>query len=304
MPESKSIQLLLVEDDLEDEQLLSEALLEIEETRLWHNWNSATLVRVDQLVDALDCLNRESFDAILLNLTLPDGGMLLDCFRAVHDCAGSTPIVVLADSEDRNLANLLLRSGAQDVLLKTELECGPLARSIRFAVERHRRINSLRTSPFEDELTGALNRTSFFAFASRYLDLSNLGGLPLMAGSIEITGLPDATQTGRDTRDLLLLHAADALRSVFEPPTLIGFLGASRFGLLTAAFTRTTAEALLNRAALRIESALAESRASTRVSFSIAPIDGEVDLEELLGENSIEFASRTHSHAKTVMLAD
>ena len=33
----------------------------------------------------------------------------------------------------------LIRSGAEDVLLKSELECAPLARAIRYAIERQRR---------------------------------------------------------------------------------------------------------------------------------------------------------------------
>ena len=58
----------MVEDDLEDEQLLCEALIEIEENRQWCNWRNASVVQVDQLADALDCLRAERFDAILLNL--------------------------------------------------------------------------------------------------------------------------------------------------------------------------------------------------------------------------------------------
>ena len=46
---------------------------------------------------------------------------------------------MLADQPDENLANRLLRDGAQDVLLKSELECTPLARSVRYAIERQRR---------------------------------------------------------------------------------------------------------------------------------------------------------------------
>ncbi len=39
---------------------------------------------------------------------------------------------------DEDLANRLLRDGAQDVLVKAELECAPLARAIRYAIERQR----------------------------------------------------------------------------------------------------------------------------------------------------------------------
>ena len=47
--------------------------------------------------------------------------------------------MVLADEPDENLANRLLREGAQDVLVKPQIECAPLARSVRYAIERQRR---------------------------------------------------------------------------------------------------------------------------------------------------------------------
>ena len=141
MPDSKILKLLIAEDCVEDEQLLSEALLEIEENRLWCNWRASAIVPVDCLSDALDCLRRERFDAVLLNLSLPDSPALLDSFLEVIACAGSTPILVLADEADDHLANRLLRDGAQDVLLKSEIECLPLARAIRFAIERQRRMS-------------------------------------------------------------------------------------------------------------------------------------------------------------------
>ena len=140
VPDAKILKLLIVEDCLEDEELLCEALLEIEENRLWCNWRASSIAPVDRLSDAIHCLARERFDAILLNLSLPDSPALLDSFLEVSACAGETPILVLADEGDDYLANRLLRDGAQDVLVKSEIECLPLARAIRFAIERQRRI--------------------------------------------------------------------------------------------------------------------------------------------------------------------
>src|ERR1700686_2289112 len=128
---------------MEDEQLLSEALSEIEENRQWCNWRTSSIVHVEQLADALDCLRRDWFDVVLLNLSLPDSPALLDSFLEANAYSRGAPIVVLADQEDENLANRLLREGAQDVVLKSELECAPLARSIRYAIERQRRMGAL-----------------------------------------------------------------------------------------------------------------------------------------------------------------
>src|ERR1700693_325465 len=161
MSNSKSLKVLLVEDDPEDEHLLSEALLEIEENRQWCNWRTAGVVHVEQLADALHCLRNDWFDVVLLNLTLPDSPVLLDSFHQVNDCARAAPIIVLADEDDPNLANLLLREGAQDVLLKAELECAPLARSLRYAIERQHRVAMLAPSRLQDDLTEAVDRPRF-----------------------------------------------------------------------------------------------------------------------------------------------
>jgi len=139
VPDPRILKILLVEDDFDDEQLLGEAFIEIQEKRQWCNWRTANIVQVEQLADAVDCLRRDKFDAVLLNLSLPDSRTLLASFLDVRANAGGVPIVVLADEADENLANRLLREGAQDVLVKPELECAPLARSIRYAVERQRR---------------------------------------------------------------------------------------------------------------------------------------------------------------------
>jgi DNA-binding NarL/FixJ family response regulator len=142
VPDPKIIKLLIIEDDLEDEQILCEALLEIEENRLWSNWRSSTIVAVDQLSDAAACLQTQAFDAVLLNLSLPDSPSLLESFLNIHAAAVATPILVLADEPDDYLANHLLREGAQDVLVKSEIDCAPLARAIRYAIERQRRLGA------------------------------------------------------------------------------------------------------------------------------------------------------------------
>jgi DNA-binding response OmpR family regulator len=151
MPEPRILKILLVEDDLEDEEFLSEAFVEIEENHQWCNWRSAAIVQVGHLADAIDCLRRaylshDTFDIVLLNLSLPDSPTLLDSFLGVHASAHGAPIVILADEADENLAHRLLREGAQDVLVKPELECTLFARSIRYAVERQRLAQPMQAS--------------------------------------------------------------------------------------------------------------------------------------------------------------
>jgi two-component system, cell cycle response regulator len=303
--DSKTLKLLLVEDDLEDEQLLCEALIEIEENRQWCTWRTSSIVHVEQLADVLDCLRRDRFDAVLLNLSLPDSPALLDTFLEAKACARGVPIVVLADEDDENLANRLLREGAQDIVLKSELECASLARSLRYAIERQCRTSALRSSPFVDDLTGALTRQGFVTIAEHYTQLSRHSREALLLASIDIVAVPEATQDDRDARELVLIRAAEVLRGVFEAPCLLGRVDRCRFGLIAVGLTETTVEALLNRVAADIEDGGASGgRPPATVRFSVAELDSDTGPDELLGQDGDEFAARTHRRMKTVMLAD
>jgi two-component system cell cycle response regulator len=286
--DSRALKLLLVEDDLEDEQLVCEALIEIEEQRQWCNWRSSSVVQVDRLADALDCLRRQAFDVILLNLSLPDSPILLDSFLETNAQSNGAPIVVLGDEEDENLANWLLREGAQDVLLKRELECAPLARSLRYAIERQRKIETLRASPFLDELTGTLTEQAFFTMARHSAQLSRQSRSVLLAGSVDIGEIPEETQHDREVRELILIRAAEALRQTFQAPALVGRLGQRCFGLVLAGMTELAAENLLHRAAVEIEAA---------VSVSFQELDLDTDIEQ-------QFTAGTRQRAKAAILAD
>ena len=190
MSTSRPMTVLLVEDQLEEEQLLSEVLIEMEENRQWCNWRTASVVHVEQLADALKCLREDRFDVVLLNLTLPDSPALLDSFHEVNDCAGAAPIIILADEDDPNLAYLLLREGAQDVLLKSEMETALFARSLRYAIERQRSVAMLAPSRFDDNLTAAVTRPCFLCLGAHYVQFSRLTRFPLFLASVEFPSLP------------------------------------------------------------------------------------------------------------------
>jgi CheY-like chemotaxis protein len=297
--DSKTLKLLLVEDDLEDEQLISEALIEIEEQRRWNNWRTSSIVHVEQLADALDCLRQERFDAVLLNLSLPDSTALLDSFFAVNACTQGAPVIVLADEEDENLAHRLLREGAQDVLLKPELDCAPLARSLRYAVERQRRMKALQAAPFLDDLTGTLTHQGFLTIAGHYEQLFLQSKTSMVMAWFEVSDLIEKTQQDRDARESVLIRTGEVLRDLFELPSLVGRAGQLRFGVIASGFTRTATETLLHVAARRVqEAAWANGQHAATARFALAAPGASVE------EFSCESLDETHRAAKTVMLAD
>lgn len=76
-----------------------------------------------------------AFDVVLLDLSLPEmEGM--DTLREVQAVAADLPIVVLTSTSDECLSLEVLRNGAQDYLLKTQVTSDHLRRSLRYAIER------------------------------------------------------------------------------------------------------------------------------------------------------------------------
>lgn len=133
-----SIRVLLVEDNPTDVLLLREALAEV---RL----ADFELSYVSQLADARDYLNQTAVDVILLDLGLPDS-QGLETLLKLRQQTARTPIVVLTGLADEELGLKALQAGAQDYLVKGQVDGWGLARAIRYAIERQRSDEALRES--------------------------------------------------------------------------------------------------------------------------------------------------------------
>ena len=275
MTDPKTLRLLLVEDHPADERFLLEALTEIDETAGWVSWQISEPAPVACLREALDCLRRCRFDAVLLDLSLPDSPIVLNTFLEVRAAAHDTPIVVLMDRPDDHLANRLLREGAQDVLLKTNLECETLARAVRYAIERQRRVNSKDSQAFVDALTGLYDLRGFLALGDEYLRLARRTGS-------EVSVLAMETEHAAD-RDLALIDASHRLRSTLGEAALLGRVSERGFAALVPGQIRL-------------------DPAAARVAMVAAGAADETGIGELLAEAQRRLA--VPAAAKAAMLAD
>lgn len=100
------------------------------------------ITRAERLGDGLEHLSRESVDIVLLDLMLPDS-QGLETVRSVRAEASGVPIVVLTSAEDERIAFSAIRQGAQDYLIKREVDSDLLVRSARHAIERQRLLREL-----------------------------------------------------------------------------------------------------------------------------------------------------------------
>ena len=142
--------ILLIEDHKPDAVLLRELLSE-DARQSFH------LVHAERLEDGLALLKQEYFDVALLDLSLPDA-FGHDTFWRLHQQAPNLPIIVLTGLDDEDLAIKLAQAGAQDYLVKSDLNSGILHRSIHYAIERKRVEEKLRLAAtvFESTLEGIL----------------------------------------------------------------------------------------------------------------------------------------------------
>jgi len=128
--EKKALQVLLVEDNAGDARLLREMFSKEEA-------GSFALTHLTRMSEAEKRLAQGGVDIVLLDMGLPDGhGM--ETLRRARAAAPDVVMIVLTGLEDEALAAESIKEGAQDYLIKGQIENRALPRALRHAMERHR----------------------------------------------------------------------------------------------------------------------------------------------------------------------
>jgi CheY-like chemotaxis protein len=127
--ENGPLKLLVVEDNPRDVELIRAKLEAV------RGAGAFEIESVDRLSSAVR--RARSADVILLDLGLPDTGGLDAVMRLASE-APEIPFVVLTGGNDSELGVRAVREGAQDFLLKDEVDGTLLDRSLRYAIERKR----------------------------------------------------------------------------------------------------------------------------------------------------------------------
>ncbi|WP_220132634.1 sensor histidine kinase [Halorhabdus salina] len=141
MSEAESpIDVLLIEDNPGDARLVEHHLNEshvadiVGDVRVHHE---------ETLSDGRRALQSDGHDMLFLDLGLPESTGLAT-LQSVQDAEPRVPVIVLTGLDDRETAVTAIEGGAQDYLLKDELDADSLARSLRYALERYRQETELR----------------------------------------------------------------------------------------------------------------------------------------------------------------
>ena len=126
----KPVKVLVIEDNPGDVRLIREFLVNEKENRF-------EVECVPTLKEGLKFIKKGGFDEILLDMSLPDCRGL-DTIEKIIKAAPEYPIVILTGLDDESLGNSALQKGAQDYLVKNQMDSISLVRALRYALERKR----------------------------------------------------------------------------------------------------------------------------------------------------------------------
>jgi diguanylate cyclase (GGDEF)-like protein/PAS domain S-box-containing protein len=135
---SETIRVLLIEDNPGDARLVKEMLVGTEVYRF-------SLEHVERISEGLVLVGRGDFHVILLDLSLPDGQGLETVKKVCLEAPGF-PVIILTGLADETIAIQSVKMGAQDYLVKGQMDGNLLGRAIRYAIERKRAGEELRES--------------------------------------------------------------------------------------------------------------------------------------------------------------
>jgi PleD family two-component response regulator len=219
------MRVLLIESDPEDVLFLRDVLMEIGQGSYLTNWVNIEVLDAASWTQASAILSHEAVDIVLLDLDLADT-QGRETFSRAQLAAQAIPMILLVGGYEQALGVQLVREGAQDFLVKKQVDCEPLAHAMRNAIERHRLLSAARAVSTHDTLTGLLNRAGFLASADRDRKLAERLERRLMVMVAEI-----ASGYGEQRRDLALVEAADHLRTLAGPSDLLARIECTRFGI-------------------------------------------------------------------------
>ena len=132
-----AIKILLIEDNPGDARLIKYMLAESQAMVCEMEW-------AESLTAGLARLAQGGIDLVLLDLGLPESSGLDTLRRMQEHAPDVTTLIVLSGLNDENIALQAVQLGAQDYLVKGQVDTSLLVRSIRYALERSQAKEALR----------------------------------------------------------------------------------------------------------------------------------------------------------------
>ncbi len=142
---SSVLSILIIEDNLGDIRVVQEVLKESLNCRYYIDY-------CHNLSDGLSAMSKKKFDALILDLRLPDSSDL-DTLKIIKSYNPEIPIIVLTIDSNEELGLSAIKVGAQDFFIKGNIQKASLEKSLKFAIERKRLERKVKTTEDLFEIT-------------------------------------------------------------------------------------------------------------------------------------------------------
>ncbi len=161
----EQIRVLLIEDNPADARFIKELLAKEEKITFDLAWE-------ENLSTGLKRVSGGGIDVILLDLMLPDSRGF-DTFSKMEAQAPQIPIVIMTGLDDETLAIRAVRKGAEDYLVKWQMDSTLLVHAIRYSIARRLGEEKRFTIHKLKEFDGKEGRPGYIAFKGKVYDISN-----------------------------------------------------------------------------------------------------------------------------------
>ena len=287
-----TIRILLLEDSPTDARLIEDMFRQ-------EGGGMFEITRCELLADAIKLLEAQKADIALLDMFVPDSQGIETLKRARHHGL-EIPIIILTSRDDSSLAVDTIRAGAQDYLVKGQVDSAQLVRSVRYAIERNNKQMTMTDLLLTDELTGLFNRHGMLTLAGREMALARRSKQKGVVLSVDINDLRRINEShGPEQGDAAIKEMANLMRNCFRGSDILGRLEADEFASFHLGASEESIQSLISR--LREETVQRNSVPNRKfqLSFSLglAVYDPEhpASIEDLL---SIARAQRDNDPAR------
>lgn len=197
-------------------------------------WGSFVLQRCDSLEAAAQALSERGFDAMLAALP-SERAAGLSAWGALSHAVMESAVLVLTPSCPQAAAIELVQRGVQDVVQQTQWGQHGLARSLRWAIERHRLERAARRAHATDLETGLPHRSQLLEHIHHLLALRQREPSPMALLVLRLSGLAVTRERlGREGANVLRRRLAVRLRAGVRASDVVAALGSDVFGVLLA----------------------------------------------------------------------
>ena len=295
-----ALNILLIDDDIIDRKQILRQL----------NGSASNITVAMTGEDGLDKLRNTHYDVVLLDYRLANITGVEILLAMDKEGLLTVPVIMLSGMDDETLMLKCLEHGAQDYLVKSEVNAKILQRAIRYAKERQGLQQQLLVLAKYDSLTGLANRELFVTELKSVIAKAKRRSEQCAVLFIDLDHFKTINDTlGHATGDELLVSVAARLKASIRDEDMVARLGGDEFAVLLenikgASNAAKIAEKLLHDLASPHQCAQHVIDISPSIGIATYP-DCGIDLDTLMqaadtamyeakncGRNNFQFFSR------------